>query len=672
MKLSYVAVCGFRGYQKPVRLEFADNFTIIDGRNGVGKSTIFDAVEFALTGTISKYLDAKADRESVQDYLWWSGEGQPPKDRYVEVGFRDGEGIFSVRRTPLDSEHLDISKVASKLIDRDCAPATAMAQLCASSIIRDEHIARLSLDLKEGDRFTLLRDAIGAVDADTWIKRASHLASGAAAKVRSAAAEVEQANAELALSVRQIDQARSALPAASIISQAASRLQTSLRTTAPADQIAEIARRRIAEIARDLDIVQSLSVHMSEIDHTRAKLDSLEAAIDTAAVAVIEAERELEMRATAIGDAPVSTELSKQARQLDSLVSLGRLIGTHDGNCPLCESEITHEQFESGLHAALKLARQLDAQAVDHAEKERARDGAQSRLFEAEASLKKATDEHEAAKVLIAEFSQRLEKVGLPNATAESTMLRIEALKSELATIVADLRLLDTISLNQALVRASESQHSAKDRVARAEARLGRARLADTRARAIHDAARRAAAETLDQRLERVLPLMSELYKRLRPHPIWHDIDYSVRGDVKRFLKLQVGSEVNPQFVFSSGQRRATGLAFLLSINLSIAWSRWQSILLDDPVQHVDDFRTVHLAEVLAHLCQGGRQIVCAVEDSALADLMCRRLPTSDRVVGKRITLSNDAEGALAITRDEPIATLNRRSLVVPNQPLTA
>src|SRR5271165_1023739 len=124
---------------------------------------------------------------------------------------------------------------------------------------------------------------------------------------------------------------------------------------------------------------------------------------------------------------------------------------------------------------------------------------------------------------------------------------------------------------------------------------------------------------------------MSELYRRLRPHPIWGDIEYKIRGDVRRFLKLQVGDELNPQFVFSSGQRRATGLAFLLSVNLSIAWSRWNSILLDDPVQHIDDFRTVHLVEVLSHLCAGGKQIVCAVEDSALADLMCRRLPTSEQ-----------------------------------------
>lgn len=95
-------------------------------------------------------------------------------------------------------------------------------------------------------------------------------------------------------------------------------------------------------------------------------------------------------------------------------------------------------------------------------------------------------------------------------------------------------------------------------------------------------------------------------------------------------------------------------------------------ILLDDPVQHVDDFRTVHLAEVLAHLCQSGRQIICAVEDSALADLMCRRLPTSEAAPGTRISLGNDADGALSVTRVEQIAPMNRRVLVPTDTSLSA
>lgn len=109
------------------------------------------------------------------------------------------------------------------------------------------------------------------------------------------------------------------------------------------------------------------------------------------------------------------------------------------------------------------------------------------------------------------------------------------------------------------------------------------------------------------------LVLLGDLYRRLRPHTSWRDIDYRIRGDVKRFLSLEVGDGLNPQFIFSSGQRRATGLAFLLSVYLATSWSHFRTLILDDPVQHIDDFRAVHLAEILASLHKAGRQIICAV-----------------------------------------------------------
>jgi chromosome segregation protein len=93
-----------------------------------------------------------------------------------------------------------------------------------------------------------------------------------------------------------------------------------------------------------------------------------------------------------------------------------------------------------------------------------------------------------------------------------------------------------------------------------------------------------------------------------------------------RFLSLRVGDDINPRFVFSSGQRRAAGLAFLLAVHLSRSWCNLRSLILDDPVQHIDDFRALHLVEVLAAVRQCGQQVICTVQDGALADLLCRRL----------------------------------------------
>jgi chromosome segregation protein len=97
------------------------------------------------------------------------------------------------------------------------------------------------------------------------------------------------------------------------------------------------------------------------------------------------------------------------------------------------------------------------------------------------------------------------------------------------------------------------------DRAADATARTQRAA---TQAKTLERGVRRAAGEIIDERLALISPLLNELYQRLGPHVEWRSIEYGIRGDIRRFLSLRVGNNLNPQFVFSSGQRRAAGPAF--------------------------------------------------------------------------------------------------------------
>lgn len=99
MKLDYVEVCGFRGFRDMVRVDFGAGFTVITGRNGVGKSTLCDAIEFAVLGEIGKYNVESSAKETVRDYIWWRGEGTPLA-HYVTAAFSDATGKqFTVTRT---------------------------------------------------------------------------------------------------------------------------------------------------------------------------------------------------------------------------------------------------------------------------------------------------------------------------------------------------------------------------------------------------------------------------------------------------------------------------------------------------------------------------------------------------------------------------------------------
>lgn len=671
MKLAYVDLCGFRGYRKQLRIEFPGGFTVIDGRNGVGKSTIFDAVEFGLTGTITKYGDATADRETIADYIWWTGEGPPPDERYVEVGFQDGDDVLPVRRTQLsEADPSAMDALMQRLCDVATMPKSPLGQLGRASIIRDEHIASLSLDLKEADRYGLLCDAIGATDADVWIERGARLASLAKRRLQAAEKEVEDTAREVTAAGRQVDELRSGVMEEATVAAAASRLQAFIGRTVLPDQLADPARTAIVERLRTLEDLNWLRSAWENAVDAEARLSDLRSAIAT----VENNKRLAEAGLAALEDGEPEAslgDLACQARDLDALVRLGRNLGLHDGHCPLCASNITHSQFDNGLAIAAAHARQLDEKAVEMASLERARKAAQDALIAAEEELKRQQNLLSLSEATAEEFRQRLIAIGLPeNAGLQEISERHQVLTATISATREDLRIIDTLKLNDGLARALRAEAEANEVNSRAEKKLGLARRADNRAQALHDAARRAAGESLDRRLERVLPLMSELYRRLRPHPIWGDIEYKIRGDVRRFLKLQVGNELNPQFIFSSGQRRATGLAFLLSVNLSLAWSRWSTILLDDPVQHVDDFRSIQLTEVLAQLLTGGRQIICAVEDAALADLLCRRLPISRRGDGKRVTLGPAPDGSLTKLQEFELAPLPQQSLVTGPQRL--
>lgn len=671
MRLAYVDLCGFRGYQKQLRIEFPDGFTVVDGRNGVGKSTIFDAIEFGLTGTITKYGDATADRETIADYIWWTGEGPPPKERYVEVGFHDGNDVLPVRRTQLSgADPSAMDAVMQRLCDVAIMPKSPLRQLCAASIIRDEHIASLSLDMKEADRYALLCDAIGATDADVWIERGARLARLAKRRLEAAEKEVEDTAREVAAAGLRVDELRAGLMEETTVAASASRLQAFIRSTAPPDQLADPARTAIAERLRQLEDLNWLRNAWKNAFDAEARLPDLRSAI--AAVEKDKLSAEADLAALEDGEPKASSgDLARQARDLDALVTLGRNLGLHEGRCPLCASSITHSEFENGLAIAAAHARQLDEKAVEMASLERARTAAQGALNAAEEELNRQQNLLSRSEATVTEFRERLIAIGLPkNAGLNEISERYQALTATISTAREDLRIIDTLKLNDGLARALRAEAEAKEANSRAEKRLGLARRADNRAQALHDAARRAAGESLDLRLERVLPLMSELYRRLRPHPIWGDIEYKIRGDVRRFLKLQVGNELNPQFIFSSGQRRATGLAFLLSVNLSLAWSKWRTILLDDPVQHIDDFRSIQLTEVVAQLLAGGRQIICAVEDAALADLLCRRLPIDRQGDGKRVTLGPAPDGSLTKLKEFELAPLPQHSLVTGPQRL--
>lgn len=670
MRLDYLHICGFRGFRTEIRINFGPGFTVIAGRNGVGKSTVFDAIEFAITGAIEKYAVGHAASESVADYIWWRGDGKP-EAHYVTLGFRDkAGGTFVLTRTQEGVNHTP-ERIAAALCHHH-APDDVLRQLIKTSVIRDEWIAALSLDLTETERFDLVRSALGSIEGVGLGARAAAVVRAAEEMHDQSRDRYEQARLNLEDQLTQQADAK-----ASLADNTDTRIALDVIEEATSHTPVDLAQKLIVARANLVDRRLKLSLGWQALDQARQLVTRQEEVFGGEAkarqasleISLRDATEKLKLAELAIVEAEQRVThaegVNEVAASLARLIEHGDKLGLHNEGCPLCAAHQSEEQFQKGIQAARNRLAHLSADVG----------GARKALSEAHARAQEVRSAFQKINTTLASLDEQAKAV-VKQLAAHTELVQRSGFKISVALAPADLeaelvvernRL---IELERAIVSLEASRNAstltALDRniaVLRAAAdeaaiSLSRSEAAVSSAKAIERAVRLVSVEIVDERLAMISPLLNELYERLRPHSDWKTIDYKIRGAIRRFLSLKVGADLNPQFVFSSGQRRAAGLAFLLSVYLARSWARWTTLLLDDPVQHIDDFRALQLVEVLSAIRLSGRQIVCAVEDEALADLICRRLLSTSEEAGVRHEIDYGADGLAAVVATREVAPM--------------
>ncbi len=671
MRLAFIELAGFRGFKDKTRFDLPGGFVVLTGRNGVGKSTVLDAVDFVLTGSINKYAVKGAKGGGLDEHVWWVGEGSPEK-QYVTVGLTDENGeefvITRSRERGLDRTADDI---ASMLCLGEPPAATWPETLMQTTLIRDETIAGLSLDLPEQARFAAVRAAIGGLIGPDHTKRTGVLLAAASAAREAQEQRLANAQAELSRNLGALTEARSVAERQADVVEAEkiiAALAPDLHGT-PGERV-ELLRRHIADRKRSVSVIAEVITRAESLQAERLFFGSEAGLAEVAAArAAHAAAQQAKERADESLVAARRLEAAERGRdilaaRMVALLDNGEALGLQAGHCPLCEAVRTPEEFAAAIAAARsRLSTRGDGAA------------------RAAAAIAQARRAVELAETSLAAAAQGVERL---DARQNSLSRNTESVAATLAqwNIAASpsepeglRRLLlqkeeDTARLEHALFILEVS--SAHDRVMALEGRVGqlrsqleaetakltRAKRAVEAAREIDHAAKEVPNQVLSEQFDTVMPLLKELYQRLRPHTDWREIEMDFGGRVRASLNFTVGIGYNPQFLFSSGQRRAAGLAFLLAIHLSRPWCRLRSLLLDDPVQHVDDYRALNLIEVLSAVRRTGRQVVVAVEDPALADVLCRRLRSTTLQGGRRFELGTAKNGSAMIERQVEIAPL--------------
>lgn len=139
------------------------------------------------------------------------------------------------------------------------------------------------------------------------------------------------------------------------------------------------------------------------------------------------------------------------------------------------------------------------------------------------------------------------------------------------------------------------------------------------------------------ERLTQLRPLLSQFYAAIDPHPTFRSVEIVTRqfGGRHRLAPLLRDVEVDvdvadPGETLSTSQANALAVSLFLAFNLGFAPTHMRALVLDDPLQNLDDVHLLGLVDLLRKILPF-RQMIITTHDHAFAALLARKLrPVKD------------------------------------------
>lgn len=702
MRLLSLELAGFRGFATKQTFDLDADAVIVVGANGNGKTSLFDAVLWAITGRIP--------RLGSDDSLLVCKFSETGQARVVlRLGRADGSLPLTVTRV-FDGTGTRVSvetpegvlrgpEAEGRLIQQiwkeaatAASPAEALATALTRSVYLQQDLVRDFIDsVTPQDRFSAVSELVGAgrvTDLQGEMERAkkawSLATNNRAAELQPLRGRLSTMESRLAeLKARPISAEEgldevawtewwgqiqamglkvSAVPmasreAAGAIDAAIKQIDAARRATERRKSLLETLIQELGDIAKkarpDLAPLRGkVSVGQQHIQETRAKISS-------------EQERVTEVRR-------LQAELKEKSEQLQTLAVLAL---KHLGEkCPVCEQEYdidaTRRRLEQTATAGSSPATSpslpdtLSELLKSLASQEKELSAAEFNLRTAEQSIR----DLETAEVAIEkrltelgiELKDSVERLPAVMAATTATNQRIEGLAAAQKTgETFALRLSQTgdQSTIQELQREIETT---RVKLQQEDTEIAQRAATGEQAQRVIEALREAASSVVTKRVKEIEPLLSDIYSRIDVHPAFRVVRFLTsvvrgRGQLAAVVSDPL-SDVecdSPATVLSSSQMNALAVCMFLSLNLGVSSTPLESAILDDPLQSLDDINLLGLIDLLRRT-KDQRQLFVSTHDVRFGNLLARKLrPGSSEQRTVVIELDGwSRSGPIVTTRD--------------------
>jgi DNA repair exonuclease SbcCD ATPase subunit len=693
----------FRGFNTRMEIDLDASVVVLHGPNGMGKTSVFDALQWLLLGEIPRLREARlrqTDEYIVNAYL---PSGQARVEAHVRLGDRrvvltrtgdrTGSSLSWVTSddSPLHGEAAEVELAQAFSASPEMDLATS---LTACGLLQQD-AARLVLETKPRDRFAMFSEllGLGALESfEGWVQRRS----------KELAARLKDATDTAAVLERRVNAARNTL--AQLKERAANRPAATAVATRLEAAVANSPFHYVA-VPRDRDTAAGLAAAAGSLARDSGRLaidigsaqedlegllspDQIDLAISTTDGQLKQSRAQLEEQRTSLNAAQTALQQLEQLQASIQRMAAAVIPHVHGDECPVCGQSISdallRERLEllGGDMSAVGLARQ----AVDGLESQGLA------LRQVVATAEQAAAEAHAQRDARRQYDRSLESIRtrLERMDASDSLLRAappeefseapEWLRgvSSSATVMA--------ALAQELVAAIDVSAASEEISATTELAEAEAQWQDRRTRQESAAAARRDAELLyrsvqESRVEvvrrefaRLTPIAQDVYSRLDPHPTFTEIQlvpelFRAAGTATAQVRDDaLDISANPMLVFSAAQANIAALSYVIALNWA-SGARVPMLLLDDPLQAMDDINVLGFADLCRHLRQA-RQVMVSTHERRFAELLERKLTprrVEDRtlihefvgwqrtgpLIKSRFTTDQVAEGAFRVISED-------------------
>lgn len=673
MRIKSITVEGFRAFGRSATIDLDADVIILQGPNGVGKTSLLDALLWALAGHISRFQDRGSPvsiyaREGIARVELTLSHSQ--RGDVVVIRATDGSAT-SVR---LKTENAELEGAAAQqelcslllphLTDRSESLQTLENVLTRGVYLQQDLVRQFVEGDSAVERFALISEVIGAgvvlelqqaleKSRNQWSRSTSALRKEEIEPLRGRVAQIDEQLARLteAAGAGEVD---AGTLAASLFQRAIalmgqSKVGSDEPPTTPSrlDRFLKSLTTERARIEREVGIATGLdeqirSLEPDPVDH-EVELTRLELEESNLATELKNADERLRNEIARLEE--VRERQVAERDRAKRLAALARLalddLGDH---CPVCEQ--THDREHTARHLRELIASASEAGEVSGPDERlstlnEGRSEVQQRLEGVRLERRAFEDNRRERAAQRSVLLTRLSDMGVNTDHDIAGQLQARRAEAEASLRTVANLVAEGEQLSLSIVRLGEGKRREELMAERAAlvTRLGqvsaKAESQDrTHAEAgrIIDGLRNASLLVTRRQIEQIAPLFQRIYSRIDPHPTFRTTQ--IIADMERGKgHLHVGiadpdagsQQYDAGPVLSSSQLNSFAVSLFLAMNLALPAPALGVTVLDDPLQSLDSINLLGLVDVLRRF-RAHRQIIVSTHEERLMGLLQRKL----------------------------------------------